>query len=295
MNVANPDATVRSEEIHLRLTKGLGSPNRGSQASNIGLRIMFNTSTRPRSRWNFVGVRHRTGLGIGAGVHLTARRPEFIHGLACMEFIWPMPAWSDFHGDAIETFQKFRTPGVGEEMILQNNLFIEGVLPGATVRKLSEKEMSAYRAPFLPPESRRPIWRFPNEIPIEGKPADVYATMEDAHRSLAQSTYSKLLFAGDPSALISPIVAKKFAKALKNCRFAQLRSGLHYLQKDHPDVIGVHIHQGMAHRDRNRFESKTEADVVSIALTHRRTSLDANFILSVANRWRCGSSEGGIS
>jgi haloalkane dehalogenase len=69
--------------------------------------------------------------------------------------------------------QKFRTPGVGEEMILQNNLFAEGILPGATVRKLSEEEMSVYRAPFATPESRRPTWRFPNEIPIEGKPADV--------------------------------------------------------------------------------------------------------------------------
>jgi hypothetical protein len=136
-----------------------------------------------------------------------------------------------FHGDAIDTFQKFRTPGVGEEMILQNNLFVEGVLRGATVGKLSEEEMSVYRAPFVTPESRRPTWRFPNEIPIEGKPADVYAAMEDAHRALAQSTYPKLLFAGDPGAPISPIVAKKFAKGLKNCRFVQLSSGLHYCRR----------------------------------------------------------------
>jgi haloalkane dehalogenase len=181
--------------------------------------------------------------GSALAFHLAARRPELIHGLAFMEFIRPMPAWSDFHGDSIDTFQKFRTPGVGEEMILQNNLFVEGVLPGATVRKLSEEEMSVYRAPFVTPESRRPTWRFPNEIPIEGKPADVYATMEDAHRALAQSSYPKLLFAGDPGALISPVVAENFARGLKNCRFVQLSSGLHYLQEDHPDVIGANIQE----------------------------------------------------
>jgi haloalkane dehalogenase len=65
--------------------------------------------------------------------------------------------------------------------------------------------------------------------------------MEDAHRALAQSTYPKLLFAGDPGALISPVVAEKFAKGLKNCTFVQLRSGIHYLQEDHPDVIGANI------------------------------------------------------
>ena len=95
---------------------------------------------------------------------LAARRPEFIRGLAFMEFIRPLPSWEGFVPGAIETFQKFRTPGVGEEMILENNFFVEAILPGATVRKLTEEEMSVYRAPFPSRESRRPTWRFPNEI-----------------------------------------------------------------------------------------------------------------------------------
>jgi len=172
---------------------------------------------------------------------LAARRPEFIRGLAFMEFIRPMPTWDDFVPGAAETFQNFRTPGVGEEMILENNLFVEAVLPGATVRKLTEEEMSVYRAPFLTPESRRPTWRFPNEIPIAGEPADVYSSLEKAHEALAQSTYPKLLFAGDPGAIVSPALAESFTKELKNCRLVQLSSGLHYLQEDHPDVIGANI------------------------------------------------------
>lgn len=101
--------------------------------------------------------------------------------------------------------------------------------------------MSVYRAPFPDPESRRPTWRFPNELPIAGEPADVYATVEDAHRALAQSSYPKLLFAGNPGALISPAFAESFAKGLKNCGLVQLSSGLHYLQEDHPDVIGANV------------------------------------------------------
>jgi haloalkane dehalogenase len=181
--------------------------------------------------------------GSALAFHLAARRSEFIRGLAFMEFIRPMPTWDDFHPDQIETFRKFRTPGVGEEMILEDNLFVEGVLPGATARKLTDEEMSAYRAPFPTPESRRPIWRFPNELPIEGKPADVYSTVEDAHRALLQSTYPKLLFVGNPGALISPAFAESFAKGLKNCRVVQLSSGIHYLQEDHPDVIGASIEE----------------------------------------------------
>lgn len=179
--------------------------------------------------------------GSALAFHLGARRPGFIRGLAFMEFIRPMSTWNDFHPDQVETFQKFRTPGVGEEMILQNNAFIEGVLPAATARRLSEEEMAVYRAPFPTPESRRPTWRFPNELPIAGEPADVYATIEEAHRALAQSTYPKLLFVGNPGALISPAFAESFVNGLKNCRVVHLSSGLHYLQEDHPDVIGANI------------------------------------------------------
>jgi haloalkane dehalogenase len=179
--------------------------------------------------------------GSALAFHLAARRPDFIRGLAFMEFIRPMPTWNDFHPDQIETFQKFRTPGVGEKMILENNAFVERVLPAATVRKLTDEEMSVYRAPFPTPQSRRPTWRFPNELPIEGKPADVYSTIEKAHQSLAKSSYPKLLFVGNPGALISPSFADSFAKGLKNCRVVHLSSGRHFLQEDHPDVIGASI------------------------------------------------------
>jgi haloalkane dehalogenase len=191
--------------------------------------------------------------GTALAFHLAARRPDFIRGLAFMEFIRPMPTWNDFHPDQIETFQRFRTPGVGEEMILEGNAFVEGVLPAATVRKLTGEEMSVYRAPFPTPESRRPTWRFPNELPIAGEPADVYATIEQAHRALIHSTYPKLLFVGNPGALISPAFAESFVKGLKNCRLVQLSSGLHYLQEDHPDVIGAHIKEWLIEQNELRL------------------------------------------
>src|SRR2546422_3092238 len=84
--------------------------------------------------------------GSALAFHLAARRPEFIRGLAFMEFIRPMPTWEDFHPAARDTFQKFRTPGIGEQMILEDNMFIERVLPGNILRKLSDEEMAVYRA-----------------------------------------------------------------------------------------------------------------------------------------------------
>ena len=176
--------------------------------------------------------------GSALAFHLAARRPEFIRGLTFMEFIWPMPSWEDFHDNGRETFQMFRTPGIGERMILEDNAFIEGILPGAIIRKLTDEEMAVYRAPFPTPESRVPTWRFPNELPIAGKPADVYSMIEHAHLALSRSSYPKLLFVGDPGSLVSPAFAENFVKKLDNCRVEYVGPGRHYLQEDQPEAIG---------------------------------------------------------
>ena len=121
--------------------------------------------------------------------------------------------------------------------------FVEQVLPGRILRKLTDEEMSVYRAPFPTPDSRRPTWRFPNELPIAGKPADVSGTLEKAHRALVHSTYPKLLFTGNPGVLVSPTFAESFTKGLKSCRVVHLGAGRHYLQEDHAEIIGATVNE----------------------------------------------------
>lgn len=178
--------------------------------------------------------------GSALGFHLAARRPEFVRGLAFMEFIRPIPTWDEFvHGvPAREIFRKFRTPGEGEKLILDGNIFVERILPGGMLRQLTEQEMTVYRAPFSTPQSRRPTWRFPNELPIAGEPADVYAAIEQAHAALAASTHPKLLFSAEPGALVPPAVADELAHKLHDCRHVKLGAGVHFLQEDHPEAIG---------------------------------------------------------
>jgi haloalkane dehalogenase len=51
--------------------------------------------------------------GTALAFHLAARRPDFVRGLAFMEFIRPMAGWEEFHQreEARALFQRFRTPG----------------------------------------------------------------------------------------------------------------------------------------------------------------------------------------
>ena len=178
--------------------------------------------------------------GTALAFHFAARFPERVKGLAFMEFIRPFDRWDDFHQNpqARATFQKFRTPGLGQELIQRDNLFLERILPGSIQRVLTDEEHAAYRHPFPTEASRKPIWRLANELPIEGRPEDVHRWLTEAHAALKVSTYPKLLFVGTPGAVVSPAFARQFAAAQRNIRVVELGAGFHYLQEDHAARIG---------------------------------------------------------
>lgn len=178
--------------------------------------------------------------GTALAFHFAAVHPEKVLGLAFMEYIRPAETFEVFHQkpQARELFRAFRTPGVGERLILEENVFIERVVPNAILRKLTDDEMAAYRAPFPDETSRRPVLRLPRELPIEGAPSEFYSISTADHAALRASHYPKLMFSGDPGALISPAEAEAYAAELIDCRLVKLGAGAHYLQEDHPDEIG---------------------------------------------------------
>jgi haloalkane dehalogenase len=180
--------------------------------------------------------------GAALAYHLAARRPDFVRGLAFMEFVRPASSWEDFHQvpAAREVFRRFRTAGEGEALILQGNAFIERV-PDSVVRPLSEEDMAAYRAPFLDPQSRRPMLALPRDLPIEGEPADVHLALSSALSAMEGSTYPKLLFVGEPGTLVSPAYAAAFAARQRHISVVPLGGARHNLQEDHPDAIGCSV------------------------------------------------------
>lgn len=178
--------------------------------------------------------------GSALGFHYAMRHEANIKGIAFMEAIlMPTPSWDVMPAESRELFRGFRTPEVGWDMIVNKNMFIEQVLPHSVLRDLTETEMSHYRAPFADPTSRKPVWRWPNEIPIEGEPADVTAVVEAYNRQLQQSDLPKLLFHATPGAIITAPVVEWCQQHLKNLETVDLGQGIHYLQEDHPDQIGT--------------------------------------------------------
>lgn len=180
--------------------------------------------------------------GSGLGFHYAMHHESNVKGIAFMEaIIMSVPSWDWFPAEMKKIFQAFRTPDVGWDMIVNKNMFIEQILPGGVVRKLTEEEMNYYRSPFIDAVSRRPIWQWPNEIPIGGEPRDVAEAVDNYSGKLQQSELSKLLFYATPGALLPQLVVDWCQQNLKNLRLVNIGQGLHYLQEDNPHLMGSEI------------------------------------------------------
>src|SRR6266700_657079 len=75
------------------------------------------------------------------------RHPDAVKGLAYMEAIVKSGAWREMSDLARQLFQAYRSPA-GEQLILEENRFIEVNLPNTMLRKLTDEEMDQYRRPF---------------------------------------------------------------------------------------------------------------------------------------------------
>jgi len=180
--------------------------------------------------------------GSALGFHYAMRHEHNVKAIAFLEAILrPIPTWEAMSDSFREMFRAFRTPGTGWELIVNENQFIEIGLPGGILRKLSKTEMDRYREPFVEPQSRKPLWRWPNEIPIAGEPADVAAAVADYSAKLQQSALPKLLLYATPGAVLTAPVVEWSRHSLKNLACVNVGDGLHFIQEDRPHEIGEAI------------------------------------------------------
>ena len=172
--------------------------------------------------------------GSALGLHRAARYPHQIKAIAHLEAIATPRVWADF-GQAAAIFQALRSDK-GERLILEQNFFVETILPQAVIRQLAEEEMAAYRAPFAEPAARLPTLVWPRQIPIEGEPADVTAIVENYGAFLSKSMMPKLLVLGDPGAIVTGRT-RDYCRTWPNQREVTVK-GRHFLQEDSPHEIG---------------------------------------------------------
>lgn len=174
--------------------------------------------------------------GSALGFHWARLHPEQLRGIAYMEaIVMPLPSWDDWPEKARGIFQGFRS-AKGEDLVLERNLFIEGVLPGSILRRLSDEEMAAYRAPFTRKEDRQPMLNWPRQIPIAGEPPNVVALVRQYAEWLSTSSVPKLFVNAEPGSILVG-AQREFCRTWPNQKEVTV-PGLHFIQEDSGAAIG---------------------------------------------------------
>lgn len=192
-----------------------------------------------------VGVNENVTLvihdwGSALGFDWANQHRDAVKGIAYMEAIVKSRSWDDFPERARPAFEGFRSPA-GEKMVLEENFFVERMLPGSILRDLTDEEMAEYRRPFLEAgEARRPTLTWPRQIPIDGEPADVTAIVDDFAAWISTSDIPKLFINAEPGAILSEGPSRNFCRTWTKQIEATVK-GSHFIQEDSPDEIGQAI------------------------------------------------------
>jgi haloalkane dehalogenase len=174
--------------------------------------------------------------GSALGFDWANHHRDRVRGIAYMEaIVRPMNGWEEWSAAATPIFQGFRSDK-GEQMVLERNMFVERVLPGSILRKLSDAEMAEYRKPFARAEDRWPTLTWPRQIPIAGEPADVVQIVSDYAQWMAQNDIPKLFVNAEPGAILIGAV-RDFCRGWKNQTEVTV-AGSHFIQEDSGSAIG---------------------------------------------------------
>ena len=177
--------------------------------------------------------------GSALGFHWARRHPDRIRGLVYMEAIVRPVTWDEWPEAAKQVFQGFRSEA-GESMVLERNIFVERVLPGSTIKGISDEAMEVYRRRYIETgESRRPTLAWPREIPIDGEPPDVVALVAEYAEWLSQSQVAKLFINAEPGAILTG-PQREFCRTFPNQSEVTV-PGVHFIQEDSPHEIGAAI------------------------------------------------------
>ena len=184
-------------------------------------------------RSNVTFVVHDWGSGLG--FDWARRHPDAVAGIAYMEAIVRPLTWEEFPANGRDVFQAFRSEA-GEELILDKNLFVEGVLPASVIRDLGP-DLDVYRAPYADGgERRRPMLDWPRSLPIEGEPADVVADVQAYADWLAQTPVPKLFVNAEPGSILVG-AQREFCRSWPNQTEVTV-PGRHFVLEDSGDAIG---------------------------------------------------------
>jgi len=179
--------------------------------------------------------------GSGLGFHYANKHRDNIKGIAFMEALIKPMTWDSFPPNYRVIFKLIRAPYIGWLMLSAANVFLKKVVPDSIIRKLSKEEYKQYLKPFPTVASRKPVRKWPQQLPISGKPKGVHKIISAYNKWLTETNIPKLCLYAQPGAIITENDVEYIKNSFPNTKMVDVGEGIHYLQEDNPHVIGKKI------------------------------------------------------
>ncbi len=176
--------------------------------------------------------------GGGVGLDHAMRNEKNIRGVAFMEAVVKPFKWDELSWPEAHLFRTMRSPD-GEALMMDENYFVEKLVPAFAGRELDGEEMDAYRAPYKKRAHRKPTRVWPQEVPFDdGEPADNHKRISATYGKLKASKVPLLLLLATPGAIMTPGTVKQLTVDLPRMATESIGPGLHYVQETQPTRIG---------------------------------------------------------
>ncbi|MCY9660688.1 haloalkane dehalogenase [Paenibacillus chondroitinus] len=187
-------------------------------------------------------VGHDWGMAIG--LQYAMNHSGNVKAVAMIEpqALYPCPDWSVFTpAEAKELFQTLRDPELGWPLMRDKSVFVEGMPTIIINRTLTPEEHEQYREPFKDQDNRKPMWMFPNQIPIDGSPNEVVQAVLLRNKWFTEASMPKILFYATPGCTIREPQISWCQANLQNFTTFDIGKGYHHLVEENPHAIGQEL------------------------------------------------------
>ena len=178
--------------------------------------------------------------GAGIGLIYASQNPEEVAAFAFLEGamppVYPRPAYEEMPDRVAGMFRSMREEDA-EQNVLEDNLWLDTILPTMTEAPLPEEVRAEYDRPFPTPASREPLLAMSRSLPIGGEPADVVAAYSDAAEWWTTTDVPKLVIHAEPGRLYPEELARWTEENAANVTLANVGPGLHALQEENPEAV----------------------------------------------------------
>ena len=177
--------------------------------------------------------------GVAIAISRLRQSPRTVRGVAIMEgHLRPLASWDDLDVGGRQLFQQLRTPGLGEQMVLDDNFFVETLLPAGLIEPLDGVASEVYRSPYPTPASRLPLLQWARQIPVAGDPADVAQLMTAGAAALQATATPTLLIHGEPGVLVTADTVAWCRDRMQNLTIRSVGGPAgHFLPEDRPERV----------------------------------------------------------